>query len=68
MIDAAAALMDDDQDYLLGEQFSGVDILMSTCLHWAVRYNLPLPEVFDAYMQRVAARPAFTRAVRENTP
>lgn len=66
MIDAAARLVGSDQAFLMGERFTGVDILMTTCLDWAVRYGRPIPEVFSDYRERVVARPAYARAVAAN--
>lgn len=66
MIDAAALLHDDSRAFLLGPRFSGVDILMTTCLSWAVVYDQPLPDVFAAYLDRLLERPAYARAVQAN--
>lgn len=66
MITAAEALHEADRPYLLGDRFSGVDILMATTLRWAVDYNQPLPQVFDAYLERMSARPAFREASTAN--
>ncbi|MCY4591561.1 MAG: glutathione S-transferase family protein [Alphaproteobacteria bacterium] len=66
MISAAEALYEPDRPYLLGDRFSGVDILMATTLEWAVNYNQPLPQVFDTYLERMSARPAFREACTAN--
>ncbi|MGI9335970.1 MAG: glutathione S-transferase family protein [Gammaproteobacteria bacterium] len=66
MIDSAARLASGDQAYLLGERFSGVDILMTTCLDWALEYGLALPDRFSSYRTRIIARPAYLRAVESN--
>ena len=68
MIEAAAALVDVDRGYLLGDDFTGVDILMTTVLEWAVRYGLPVPGVFDDYRARTTARPAYQAALIANQP
>jgi glutathione S-transferase len=68
MIQAAAAIVDDGRAHLLGEPFTGVDILMTTCLDWAVRYGRPIPEIFQAYRARTTARPAYAAAVTANAP
>ena len=36
MINAAASRIDDGRENLLGEEFSGADIVMTTCLDWAL--------------------------------
>ena len=66
MINAAANAFDDGQAFLLGDNFSGVDILMMTVLDWAVRYGLSLPAPFVAYQSRIAARPGYAAALRAN--
>jgi len=47
--------------YVLGERFSGADILVAS-LGQFVRTMLPADPVVDAYLTRVAARPALARA------
>jgi glutathione S-transferase len=45
--------------YLLGEQFSAVDVLWGTALTWTTAFKLvPDLPVITAYMDRVNARPA----------
>lgn len=52
-----------DKDYMLGDEFSAVDILLATTLSWAVAFNQPIElENVKAYHQRVIARPAFKAA------
>ncbi|MFT5172670.1 MAG: glutathione S-transferase [Gammaproteobacteria bacterium] len=68
MIDSAADWLNPNQPYLLGDHFCGVDILMTTCLTWAVNYRLALPKVFSAYMERLISRPAYVRALAANQP
>lgn len=51
-------------DYAVGDSFGGVDILLTTCLDWAVAYGFELDEVFEAYRARQHERPAF-RSARE---
>jgi glutathione S-transferase len=57
-----------EASYLLGEQFSAADILMMTCLEWAVTCNLQLPSGAAAYRERIARRPAYLTALRKNFP
>ena len=54
--------------YLLGDHFTAADLLLSTCLTWAVRYSVAIPDVAAAYNARVTARPAYAAAVARNTP
>ena len=66
MITAAAREIEDGRTYLLGTGFSGADILMTTCLDWALAYHVDLPDEWLAYRDRTAARPAYARAMAAN--
>ena len=68
MINAAAKLIDERKPFMLGEAFSGIDILMYTTLEWAIRYNQPLPDVFKAYHGRLSTRPTCIKAYAVNYP
>ncbi|MEE2802884.1 MAG: glutathione binding-like protein, partial [Pseudomonadota bacterium] len=68
MIESAVTRMSKDGPYLLGPQFSGVDILMTSCLDIAERYDLRVPERFKHYRERVSQRPAYATATAANTP
>ena len=48
--------------YVLGEAFSGADVLIGSAVQFAQRLMPGHPE-FDAYLARLAARPAFQRAL-----
>ena len=54
--------------WLVGEAFSGVDILMTTCLDWAVAYGFDLPQACNDYRIRHHDRDAYRRAVAANKP
>lgn len=48
--------------YLLGDQFSAVDVLWGTALNWTTKFGLvPQTAVTRSYMDRVNARPAVAR-------
>ncbi len=66
MINAAAMRLGDGP-YLLGADFSGVDILMISVLNWAHRYGLPLPASFKNYRAAMLDRPTYRAAVEVNT-
>ena len=53
-------------DYLLGDSFSGVDIVLTTCLDWATSCNFELSNVFATYLKRMHARAACKSAGRLN--
>lgn len=50
-----------DAPWLMGDEFSGADILVGSALGWA-RAAFPSSDVLDAYVARCEARPAAVRA------
>jgi glutathione S-transferase len=56
----------DGRPYLLGDVFTGADILLGTCLQWATMYGRPLGERLTSYQERVLGRPACRRAAAIN--
>ena len=54
--------------YILGEHFSGADILLGQTLLWAQAFRLDInaPLLVD-YLQRLSARPALARALARET-
>ena len=54
--------------YLVGDRFSSADMLLTTCLVWAVNYGVPVPPVCTDYTARIAQRPAYQAALRANLP
>ena len=55
-------------NYLMGERFSVADILLMSCVIWAILYEIPLPQALLDYHQRVAKRWAYQRMLRINFP
>jgi glutathione S-transferase len=53
---------------VLGEHFSGADILFTTCLNGAIRRNIELPPLLHEYRERIVARDAYKRASQVNQP
>lgn len=51
--------------YLLGERFSGADVLVASVGHWA-RQMLPAAPAVDAWLQRCGSRPALARATAKD--
>lgn len=65
-LEAMAARVESGGPYLLDDRFSAADILLMTCLDWAVSSEIALPDPFSHYRQRVAQRPAYRAALRLN--
>ena len=66
MITAASKMIDDKKPYLLGNSFTGVDILLTTTLKWAVDYHQKLPSIFNDYLLRLNDRPQYIEAQKVN--
>ena len=50
-------------DYLLGDQFTAVDVLWGTSLGWIMKFQLiPTLPVFKNYIERINTRPSVTWA------
>ncbi len=53
--------------YLVGERFTGADVMLTSCLLWAAAYRLPLPPSVSAYQDRQSTRPAYQSAAKHNS-
>ncbi len=52
--------------FILGSSFTGADILLTTCLGWAERLELPLTATLRDYVKRTTSREAYKLAVAAN--
>lgn len=52
--------------YLMDGGFSLPDILLVSCLDWALFYSVNVPDSLQEYRQRLAERPAYKKAVQIN--
>ena len=66
MITAADKIKNPKQKYLLETGFSGVDILMTTTLKWAIDYNQKIPNDFMEYLDHMVNRPGYIAALEAN--
>ena len=55
-----------EHDHLLEGAFSAADLMLTTCLDWAVAYAIELAEPLLGYRQRMHQRPAYRSAVKLN--
>jgi glutathione S-transferase len=58
--------LDDGREHILGDRFTAADILLSTCITWAVRYGVEVCPAAVAYNDRIITRPAYVRARETN--
>jgi glutathione S-transferase len=54
--------------FLLGDDFTGVDVLLATTLQWAVVYGVGISDALETYRARVCDRESFRRAFQINFP
>lgn len=67
-VDAAAQRLGATGPFVLGERFSGPDILLTTCLVSALGRRIELPGTLHEYLKRTTARAAYGLAVQANRP
>lgn len=63
---AAAQRLAGGGPYVMGDTFSGADILLTTCLNGAMRRHIELPASLQDYRQRLIARDTYQRALARN--
>ena len=61
-IQCVEAALSGHSKYLMGEQFTTADILLTTCLTGAIKYEISLPGICLEYLDRTTARPAYRAA------
>ena len=64
---AEQALLD-GRSFLVGDRLTTADILLTTCLTWAVSYRVPVTTACHAYMERITSRQSYRASVAANTP
>ena len=51
--------LSDGRDYLMGAQFTTADILLTTCLTWAIDYGVGICDSAAPYLERVTSRAGY---------
>src|SRR6202171_2624419 len=64
----AEQALQDERPFLVGGRFTTADMLLTTCLTWAVNYRVPVTTACLAYMERITSRPASHASVAANAP
>ena len=60
--------LSDGRQFLMGDRFTSADILLTTCLDWAIAYGVGICDNARPYLERIQARPAYQRAKAANVP
>jgi hypothetical protein len=59
----------DGRQFLMGDRFTSADILLTTCLDWAIAYGVGICDNAHPYLERIKAkREAYQRATAANVP
>jgi len=67
-LEAMAPRIMAESPYLFGDRLSAADILLMTCLDWAVLGGMSLPKTLAPYRERIAQRSAYQTAMKKNFP
>jgi glutathione S-transferase len=62
------AALSDNRSYLMGDTFTSADILLTTCLDWAIAYDVGICDNAYPYLERIRARPGYQRGAAANVP
>jgi glutathione S-transferase len=54
----AEQALQDGRRFLVGGRFTTADLLLTTCLTWAVSYRVPVTAACLSYMERITSRKA----------
>ena len=52
----------------MGDRFTSADILLTTCLDWAIAYDVGICDNAHPYLERIQAREAYRLAQAANVP
>jgi glutathione S-transferase len=58
----------DGRQFLMGDRFTSADILLTTCLDWAIAYGVGICDNAQPYLARIQAREAYQLAKKANVP
>ncbi len=56
----------DNRTYLMGDRFTSADILLTTCLEWAIAYDVGICDNAYPYLERIKQRAAYQRGKAAN--
>ena len=60
--------LSDGREFLMHDQFTSADILLTTCLTWAIDYGVGICESAEPYLRRIKARAAYQAGAQANRP
>jgi glutathione S-transferase len=60
--------LSDGREFLMGDRFTSADILLTTCLDWAIAYGVGICDNAHPYLTRMQARPGYQQGKAANQP
>ena len=60
--------LQDGRTFLMGDQFTSADILLTTCLDWAIDYGVGICDNAHPYRDRIRERRAYQQGLQANVP
>lgn len=60
--------LSDGREFLVGDRFSSADILLTTCLDWAIAYGVGICDNAEPYLARMQSRPGYRQGNEANRP
>ena len=58
----------DGRTFILGDRFGAADIVLTTCLAYAMQHKIPISDAARAYTAKQTSREAYQAAAKRNTP
>jgi glutathione S-transferase len=62
------AALADGREYLMGDHFTSADILLTTCLDWAIAYGVGICDNAQPYLERIHQRQGYQLGTAANKP
>jgi glutathione S-transferase len=62
----AEQALQDGRPFLVGGRLTTADMLLTTCLSWAMSYRVPVTAACLHYLERITSRPAYRAATATN--
>lgn len=60
--------LSDGREFLMQDRFTSADILLTTCLEWAIAYGVGICDNAHPYLERMQKRPGYLRGTAANVP
>src|SRR5712671_5461696 len=64
----AEQALQDGRLFLVGHRLTTADMLLTTCLDWAVSYRVPITPACRSYLERITSRPGYRGGLAANAP